>query len=124
MERRFYFVFGDLFACILAGGATGWLVQYLIPGDWFGLAAMIVGMGLGMAFGMLVGMLMAPLFGDLEVMLPASCSGMLAGMIIAMGVTMTPALAANAVGVGALAGLFCFAYTYFLQAMLSGEVRP
>lgn len=124
MERRIYFVFGDLLACILAGGATGWLVQHLIPGDWFGLIAMLIGMGLGMAIGMLSGLLLAPFFGDLEVMLPASCSGMLAGMIIAMGLTMTPVMAANAIGVGALAGLFCFAYTYILQARLSGEARP
>ena len=123
MERRFYFVFGDLLACILAGSATGWLVQFLIPGDWFGLIAMAVGMGLGMAIGMLGGLGLAPFFGDLEVMLPASCSGMLAGMIVAMGVTMAPALATHAVGIGALAGLFCFAYTYILQARLSGEVR-
>ena len=123
MERRPYFVFGDIFACVLAGGATGWLVYALIPGDWFGLIAMFVGMSIGMVIGMLVGLILAPFFGDLEVMLPASYSGMLAGMIIGMGISMAPAVAGSPVGVGALAGLFCFAYTYILQARLRGVVR-
>ena len=87
MERRAYFVLGDLLACAVAGAAAGWLVQLAVPGDWFAAIGMALGMVLGMLAGMGCGALFSPLFGALEVMLPAALSGMAAGMAVGMGFT-------------------------------------
>ena len=124
MERRIYFVFGDLLACFLAGAASAWLTWSAIPADWFSLIGMFGGMAIGMLVGMLAGLVLAPFFGDLELMLPASFTGMLAGMVVGMWVTMGTLTIANALLIGILAGLACLAYTYILQARLNGEVRP
>jgi len=88
MERRIYFIVGDVLVCLVAGAGAGWLVQYVVPGHWYPLIGMVIGMALGMFVGMLAGFLFGPFFGAFEVMLPASLSGMLAGMIVGMAYTM------------------------------------
>lgn len=122
MERRVYFITGDLLACIVAGTAAGWLTQLAVPGDWHVLVGMMIGMALGMAVGMLTGILFSPFFGAFEVMLPASLSGMMAGMIVGMAYTMGENSPADAALSGAQLGLVCLGFTYFLQAKLQGEV--
>ncbi|NQU58494.1 MAG: hypothetical protein HQ513_14770 [Rhodospirillales bacterium] len=122
MEHRVYFIFGDVLACVVAGAAAGWLVQYVVPGDWFPLVGMMVGMVIGMAVGMLSGFFFSPFFGAFEVMLPASLSGMLAGMVVGMTYSMGENSPADAAISGAGLGLVCLAFTYFLQAKLHGEV--
>jgi len=122
MERRVYFIFGDVLACLLAGAVSGWLVQFALSGDWYPLVGMIFGMAMGMLVGMLTGILLSPFFGDFEVMLPASFSGMLAGMIVGMVYTLGENSPDDAALSGAGLGLVCLAFTYFLQGKLFGEV--
>jgi hypothetical protein len=123
LERRPYFIFGDLLACSVTGAAAGWLVYAVIPGSWHPLVGMALGMLLGLPIGLVGGFIFAPLFGDLEATLPANLSAMVAGMATGMLVGMVDIGAGAAGGGGALAGLACMAYTYALQAWLHGEVR-
>ncbi|MCH7555457.1 MAG: hypothetical protein IIC08_05645 [Proteobacteria bacterium] len=123
MERRVYFILGDLLSCIVAGAAGGWLILLVMPGDWFVLLGMVIGMALGMVAGMLVGALFSPLFGAMELMLPASLSGMLGGMVVGMMHAMAGIGPADAAWSGAAVGILCLAFTYRLQARLHGEVE-
>lgn len=122
MERRVYFVLGDLVACAATGAAAGWAAHAAIPGDWFALAGMALGMLLGMLVGVVGGILFTPLFGSMEISLPATLAGMLAGSLAGMLHGMTEAGPATALWVGALVGLLCLGFTYILQARLYGEV--
>lgn len=121
MERRVYFILGDLLSCIVAGAAGGWLILLVMPGDWFVLLGMVIGMALGMVAGMLVGALFSPLFGAMELMLPASLSGMLGGMVVGMMHAMAGIGPTDAAWSGAAVGILCLAFTYRLQARLHGE---
>ena len=123
MERRLYFVFGDLLASVVTGGAAGWITYVVIPGGWHSLIAMMLAMVLGMLVGTVGGLLFAPLFGDLEVALPVGLGGMVAGSATSMLRGMVEFGPAMALWVGALAGLACLAYTYVLQARLHGEAK-
>jgi len=122
MERRVYFIVGDVLACLVAGAGAGWLVQYVVPGHWYPLIGMVIGMALGMFVGMLSGFLFGPFFGAFEIMLPAALSGMLAGMIVGMAYTMGENSPLDAAVSGAQMGLVCLAFTYFLQFKMHGEV--
>ncbi len=123
MERRVYFIFGDLLACGVTGAAAAWLVWFAVPAGWIFPAGMALGMAIGMFVGLVVGILFTPLFGDFEVSLPASLSGMVAGMAGGMLPGLTTAGAGTALWVGAAVGVVCLAYSYALQARLHGEVK-
>lgn len=119
MERRVYFILGDLLSCVAAGAAGGWLTELAHPGACFVLIGMAIGMVLGMVAGMVAGLLLSPFFGSLEVMLPASLSGMVGGMVVGM---MHDISLMDAAGIGAAMGILCLAFSYRLQARLQGEV--
>ncbi len=123
MERRVYFILGDLLACIVAGAAGGWLAQLTVPGDWFVPIGMGTGMALGMLAGMIGGFLLTPFFGSIEVMLPAVLSGMVAGMGIGMRQTMAGIGPGDATLGGVMAGLLCLVFTYLVQAKLHGKTQ-
>lgn len=123
MERRAYFIFGDLLACAASGAAAGWITFAVVPGDWFAIIGMMLGMALGMLAGTVVGFFFAPFFGDFEIALPAGLSGMTAGAAVGMLRGMAGIDAAAALLGGAVAGLACLAYTYLLQARLHGEAK-
>ena len=123
MERRLYFIFGDLLACAATGAAAGWIAHAAIPGDWHPLIGMALGMLLGLPVGLVCGILFAPLFGDFEVSLPASLAAMVAGAVVGMMQGMAEIGPGTALWIGALAGLACLAYCYVQQARLHGEVR-
>ena len=123
MERRLYFVFGDLLASAVTGAAAGWITFSVIPGGWHPLIGMALAMVLGMLVGTVCGFLFAPLFGDLEIALPVGLGGMVAGMATSMMRGMAEFDGGAALWVGALAGLACLAYTYILQARLHGVVK-
>lgn len=123
MERRLYFVFGDLLACAATGAAAGWIAHAVIPGDWNPLIGMALGMLLGFPVGLIGGVLFGPLFGAFEISLPAGLAGMVAGSAAGMLQAMTGIDSATALWSGALAGLACLAYSYVLQAILRGEAR-
>lgn len=131
MERRAYFIFGDLLACIATGAAAGWLAQAAIPAGWTATigtvpgmaAAMLLGMTLGMLAGVLGGILFSPFFGAMEISLPAGLAGMVAGAVVGMLQAMAGIGAATALWTGAAVGLLCLGYTYLLQARLQGEAK-
>ena len=124
MERRGYFVFGDVLASAAAGAAAGWLSWLAIPAGWTApvwvAIGLILGMILGMVTGMVFGILFMPFFGAMEIVVPAMLSGLLAGMATGMLQPMTGIGAAEALLVGAVIGLACLTYTYALQAQIGG----
>ncbi len=122
MERRVYFIFGDLLACAATGAAAAWLVWVAVPAGWIFPAGMALGMGIGMFVGLVGGILFMPIFGSMEISMPATLAGMVAGMVGGMLPTMAVGDAGTAPWVGAAVGLLCLAYTYVLQARLHGEV--
>jgi hypothetical protein len=72
MEKRPYFIMGDLMANSLIGGLAAVAAMILISSSWMMFIAMIVGMAAGMFISLLLGLLIfIPLFGAMEVMLPA-----------------------------------------------------
>lgn len=123
MERRIYFIFGDLAACLTAGVLSGWLAHLVLPGDWHFIALTLAGMTIGMTIGVFIAFLFTPFFGALEIMLPTSLAGGLAGMAVGMAKAMTSPGASDAALIGASMGLASLAYVYLLQIRLHGEVR-
>ena len=117
MERRIYFVMGDLL-CNAAGGALAGVVVALAAGSWPPLPGMAAGMLLGGAAAMLIAPLGGLLFGMLELMLPMMVSGMAAGMLAAMWASAGTLQAGAAAARGALVGLLVLAATYLLNAYL------
>ncbi len=127
MERRPYFVFGDVLACTVIGVAAGWAAWLVAPAGWPAPLGMIGGMAVGMLAGMVVGLIgnlpFSPLFGAMEISLPMGLSGKMAGSVAGMLEGMAGISAATALWAGAATGLGCLAFTYVLQARLAGEVE-
>lgn len=109
MEKRPYFVLGDLLVNVAAGVTAALSVRALVPPSWHPVVAMPVGMFLGSLVASLLSFLFMPFFGAFEVMLPA----MLTGMVSGMAATMLEAPASS----GALIGLAVVGWVYFLTAM-------
>jgi len=108
MEKRLYFVLGDLFVNAAAGIAAALTAHALVPSSWPPIAAMPLGMFVGAFSGSVVGFLFMPFLGAFEVMLPAMLTGMIGGMISSrLG---DPALT------GAFVGLAVVGWVYFLTA--------
>ena len=112
MERRGFFIFGDVLACTTAGAAAGWLSWLAVPADWItpfwiGIG-LILGMALGMIAGMTCGLLFMPFFGALEIV------GSMLHPLPGVG-------AAEALSGGAVIGITCLTYTYALQARIGGD---
>jgi len=85
MEKRPFFIAGDLISNA-AVGALAALATHALIAPYLG---MFVGMVLGMVLGMIISMLLTTLlfsviWGAMEVMLPCMVSGMVAGMVPAM----------------------------------------
>ena len=117
MERRIYFLLGDVL-CNAAAGALAAGVVVLVAGGW----PQPLGMVAGMAAGGVAAMLLAPvaglLFGVLEVMLPMMVSGMAAGMLAGMTAAAGTLPAGAAAARGAVVGIFVLAATYLMNACL------
>lgn len=81
MEKRPYFIIGDLLANALVGTAAVAVTSWLIGGAWGMIPGMIVGMILGMIVALPLSLaLLFPLLGVMEVMAPCMLTGMLGGM--------------------------------------------
>ncbi|NQV47792.1 MAG: hypothetical protein HQ504_08425 [Rhodospirillaceae bacterium] len=120
MEKRPYFIFGDLVAAMLSGVASGGLVWWALPGGWWMVPAMFIGMALGMVVALLVGFLLAPFFGLFELMAPAMLSGMAAGMVIPMrGADALSLIQVACTGV--TVGIIGCVLAYLLQDRLHGQ---
>ncbi len=81
MEKRLYFVVGDLLANVLVATAVVALTTWLIGGAWGMSAGMLIGMVIGMAVALVLSVvLLVPVLGAMEIIVPCMLSGMLAGM--------------------------------------------
>ena len=81
MEKRPYFVIGDLAANVIVATAAVAVTTWVIGGAWGMIPGMIVGMVLGMIVALPLSLgLLFPLLGVMEVMAPCMLSGMLGGM--------------------------------------------
>jgi hypothetical protein len=112
MEKRLYFVLGDLLVSTVAGATAGVTAHAVIPASWQPLAAVPLGFLLGVAASSVVALLFMPLFGAFEVILPALLTGMIAGS--AASFTERPAIVGPAIGVAVLV------WVYFLTERESG----
>ena len=120
MDSRWYFVFGDLLANLLAGAVAAWFSALVVGPGWPMLAAMLVAMALGMLVSLFVFFPCSILFGAMEVMLPAMFTGMVSGMIIGMWAAMHPLDSGAALLAGACCGLVCLSLIWLLNTRLRG----
>ncbi|MBF0155830.1 MAG: hypothetical protein HQL57_01420 [Magnetococcales bacterium] len=129
MERRPYFIFGDLLSCVAAGALAGnWSVAVhgwmAIPGWPMAVTMaleMIVDMGLGMVAGMLVAAVAMPLFGAMEIMIPVMLTGMVSGMVGMLGEEIVGRSSLGAEGWGALGGVVSLLVCTWANLRLQGE---
>jgi len=81
MEKRLYFIIGDLLANALVATAIVALTVWLIGGSWCMSAGMLAGMVIGSVAALILSLvLLVPILGAMEVFVPCMLSGMLAGM--------------------------------------------
>ncbi len=123
MERRLYFIIGDILNCALAGGAGGWLTWLVVTDGWPMLPAIAAGMVIGMMAGMLVGLFCSPFFGIMEVILPAALAGQMGGMVGGLMVAGGRAGFELAFLSGVPAGLIVLVFVYLLQSRFRGEAK-
>ena len=121
MERRLYFIVGDLLACSVVGAIAAIAVSLLVGSGWNMLLAMLVGMAVGMALALPGALLFMPFFGAMEVMVPAMLSGMLAGMAVGMAETMMPLTLGGAAWYGAQIGFGTLVVTSLLNGWLRSQ---
>ncbi len=121
MEKRVYFLFGDVLASSLIGVLAGLAASALIGPSWPMLIAMLIGMALGMLVSLLSPIVFTPLFGAHEVMIPSMLAGMLSGMVVGMGAAMQPLSAGTASALGALIGVGVTVLVWIGNAVLHGE---
>ncbi|MBF0107709.1 MAG: hypothetical protein HQL76_00845 [Magnetococcales bacterium] len=123
MERRVYFVAGDL----LATGVAGWLAALVVldwtPWQGSTMHTMMGGMALGMMTGMLTAFVFIPVFGAMEVMLPVMLAGMVSGMLTGMGLALDwldPGLAGP---VGIASGVLGYLWTFLVHLRVGGTLH-
>lgn len=125
MEKRPYFVVGDLLSNAIVGSATALATSALVGADWNMVVGMVVGMALGMAIATVLWLaLFSWMFGAVEVMLPSMLTGMAAGMGIGMAAPMTRLSVECAAGAGALSGVAVVLLVYGLNARMRGREAP
>jgi len=124
MERRPFFVLGDLAANTVTGVVVAWATAALVGAGW----NMFVGMWVGMALGMVLAFVLSFaafiwFLGAMEVMLPVMFTGMAAGMVVGMGIPMNSFAETSLAAVGASTGIAVFVFTYVIDALLGGKVK-
>jgi len=120
MEKRLYFIIGDLFANALVATAAAALTAWLIGGSWGMIPGMLVGMLIGMVIALPLSLaLLAPILGAMEILSPCMISGMLGGMWGGMW-----PLAGDAIfRWGAGTGIAVVAIVYGLNAVVAGPQK-
>ncbi len=118
MERRFYFVVGDLLAVSTAGAVAGLAACGAIGEGWNMFVAMVVGMVVGMVVATPTALAFMPFFGAMEVMLPVMLAGMLSGMWVGMAEAMTGLSGTAALGWGMLVGILALGLSQIANATL------
>lgn len=120
MEKRLYFIAGDLISNIVVGIISVGVTTLLIGGNMPMLPGMLAGMVVGMvlAMGLSMGVL-APRLGIMEIMMPCMMTGMFGGMFGGM----------NAFSIvqtlqwGTATGVVVMSLVYLLNAALSGQQK-
>jgi hypothetical protein len=120
MEKRLYFIVGDVFANIAVATLALAASSALIGGGLGMLPGMIVGMFIGMLVALIFSMgVLAPLLGVMEILMPCMLGGMLAGMCGGMWELST----AQIIKWGAVTGLGMLLFIYVMNALLSGPQK-
>ena len=121
MERRIYFLAGDVLSNAVMGAAAAWLAAAIVDSSWSMAAGMFAGMLAGMGLGLLLIPVFVGLFGAMEVMLPVMLTAMLSGMVFGMADAMrAPAVPVWLLGGGAI-GILVLLLTYAVDAALHGK---
>jgi len=120
MEKRLYFIAGDLLSNIIVGIVAIGVTTLLIGGNMPMVPGMLAGMVVGMvlAMGLSMGVL-APRLGIMEIMMPCMMTGMVAGMwggMIALSFVQTLIW-------GAATGVTMLTLVYLLNAAISGPQK-
>ncbi len=123
MEKRPYFLFGDLITTTGTGALAGLVCAAVVGEGWNPAAAMVLGMALGMVVAFVTSTLLGLLFGACEIMIPAMLAGMASGMAVAMRDSGAGLSAAAGARLGAELGLAVLVFTYIMNAFLGGEVK-
>jgi prepilin signal peptidase PulO-like enzyme (type II secretory pathway) len=124
VERRPYFVLGDLISCAGTGGLVGLVTGAVVGPEWHGVVGLAVGVVMGMIIALALGLTaLQILFGAIEVVLPVTLTGALVGMwigVIAAGADVSSGWSASA---GASLGLGVMVFSYALNAHLTRRPR-
>ncbi|GMR23384.1 MAG: hypothetical protein BMS9Abin37_1805 [Acidobacteriota bacterium] len=120
MEKRLYFVIGDLFANAFVATVAVAMTAWLIGGSWGMIPGMLVGMVIGSVIAVLLSLgPLAPMFGFMEVIAPCMLSGMLGGMWGGMW----PLAGAATLRWGTGTGLVVIVLVYALNALMTGPQK-
>jgi hypothetical protein len=120
MEKRLYFILGDLLANAFIATVAVALTAWLIGGSWGMLPGMLVGMLIGMAIALPLSLAMlSPILGIMEVLSPCMISGMLGGMWGGMWPLAGTAMLRWGVGTG----IAVVVIIYALNAVVTGPQK-
>lgn len=120
MEKRLYFVIGDLIANAFVATVVVALTAWLIGGSWGMSPGMLIGMVIGMAVSLVLSfILLTPILGAMEIFVPCMFSGMLAGMWGGMW----PLTGAEILRWGIGTGVIVIVFIYVLNAVMSGPQK-
>ena len=123
MERRLYFLLGDLISNTGVGALVGVVIAFVVGEAWPASFAMVAGMMLGDLVALPAAVGLSALFGAMEVMLPVMVSGMLSGLVVGMRAANSPLSTSTAVTWGAALGLLTLLATYGLNAYIQATHR-
>ena len=124
MERRWYFLFGDLVSNAGVGALVGPVVAALVGETWHPVLGMVAGMLGGGVVALPGAVLLSVPFGAMELMLPVMLTGMTSGMLLGMLAAMGATSSGWAAALGAIAGLVVLAATYVLNAYVRASHCP
>ncbi len=124
MERRWYFLFGDLVSNAGVGALIGLVVAALVGETWHPVLGMVAGMLGGGVVALPAAVLLSVPFGAMELMLPVMLTGMTSGMLLGMLAAMGATSSGWAATLGASAGLVVLVATYVLNAYVRASHRP
>ena len=123
MERRLYFLAGDILSNAAMGAAAAWLATVLVDPSWSMPLGMFAGMLAGMGLGLVLMPLFVSLFGAMEVMLPVMLTAMVAGMVFGMAAAMQDTVLPVVLPGGGVTGILVLLLTWAVDARLRGRAR-
>ena len=123
MERRPYFLLGDLISNTGVGALVAVVVAFVIGESWPAWLAMVAGLLIGDLVALPAAVGLSVVFGAMELMLPVMVSGMLSGMVVGMRAASGPLSNGTALTIGAALGLAALLATYGLNAYVHAAHR-